>query len=133
VLPIIGGRSYQRQRWRALWYRRRILPAGESYDRIMEVDTIEVHHEIDDASAGGALPAQPGVLGDVHGEPIRARAFAAIAAFRARSNELPALAPQFDPSATDFIDNRHSTGAVDGFMVDACGHHAPPSTSGSSL
>jgi hypothetical protein len=98
-----------------------------------EIDAVDVHHEVDYGPSGGALPAQPSVLGNVDGEPIRARALPAVATDRTRADELEPDPPQRDAAAVDFIDNRHSTGAGDGFSVEAACHDAPPSTSGSSL
>jgi hypothetical protein len=82
-----------------------------------------MHHQVDNTPAGRAFPTEPGVLDYVHGEPIRAQALPSVAAYWARPHKLSALPPKFDAAVVDFIDNRRSTRAGDGFGIGAASHN----------
>jgi hypothetical protein len=115
-----------------LGHRWRAFATGEDGNRFLKADTVEMHHQVNDAATPLAPAAEPGVLAQMDGEPVWATALPSIATDRACADKLEPDPPQFDAAAEDFIGYRHSTGAGDGCGVEVPSHDAPPSTSGSS-
>jgi hypothetical protein len=104
-----------------------MLPTCKADDRLRKVDAVEVHHQVNDAAALFASPAEPSVLAEVDGKPVRAMALPSIATDGAPADELETDAPQRDPAAMDFMEDRHLAGAGDSLGVKAPHHDAPPS------
>jgi hypothetical protein len=83
---------------RRLHYRRDRLAliAAERHDRRLEVDAVEMLHEVDDVAASSAASAIPYLFFDVDGEAIFPAAYGTGADTFTATDEL-------DPAARDFV------------------------------